>query len=84
MIDYKSAIEIAKNYYQQYGNMTLTKIFDSKDMWIIYAKQSKQPIFNSVAVSINKSSGEVSSFVLPSRKNFEILKSAKEIEYKED
>lgn len=84
MIDYKSAIEIAKNYYQQYGNMTLTKIFDSEDMWIIYAKQSEQPIFNSVAVSINKSNGEVSSFVLPSRKNFEILKSAKAIDYKEN
>lgn len=84
MIDYKSAIEIAKNYYQQYGNMTLTTIFDSKDMWIIYAKQSERPIFNSIAISINKSNGEAGSFTLPSRKNFEILESAKEIEYKDD
>ena len=84
MIDYKSAIEIAKNYYQQYGNMTLTKIFDSKDMWIIYAKQSERPIFNSIAFSINKSNGEAGSFTLPSRKNFEILESAKKIEYKDD
>lgn len=84
MIDYKSAIEIAKNYYQQYGNMTLTKIFDSKDMWIIYAKQSERPIFNSIAISINKSNGEAGSFTLPSPKNFEILESAKEIEYKDD
>ncbi len=83
MIDYKSAIEIAKQYYKQKGNMTLTKIYDSKDMWIVYAKQLDQPIFNSVGISIDKTNGEVSSFILPSRKNFEILKSAKMIEYKE-
>lgn len=83
MIDYESAIEIAKRYYQQKGNMTLTKIYDSKDMWIVYAKQSDQPIFNSVGISIDKTNGKASSFILPSRKNFEILKSAKMIEYKE-
>lgn len=77
MIDFKNAIEIAQNYYQQKGQLYLTKIYESDKIWIVYAGRKDQPKFGNAGIAIDKETGEISSFILPSRTNFEILKKAK-------
>lgn len=37
MIDFKKAIEIAQKYYQEKGQLELTKIYESKNIWVVYA-----------------------------------------------
>ena len=77
MIDFKKAIEIAQKYYQEKGQLELTKIYESKNIWVVYAGKKEQPRFGNAGIAIDKETGEMSSFILPSRTNFEILKNAK-------
>ena len=77
MINFNDAIEIAQKYYQGKGQSKLTKIYESEDIWIVYAGKKEQPKFGSAGIAIDKETGTVSSFILPSHTNFEILKNAK-------
>ena len=77
MIDFKRAIEIAGSYFSAKGDSELTKIYESDSAWIVYAGKKGQVKYGNVGISIDKISGAISSFVLPSRTNFEILKKAK-------
>lgn len=77
MIDFNKAIEIAKAYYHEKGQFELTKIYEAEHIWVVYAGKKDQPKFVSAGISIDKESGEIKSFILPSRTNFEILKNAK-------
>lgn len=77
MIDFKNAIEIAQKYYQEKGQLNLTKIYESENIWVVYAGKKEQPKFGNAGIAIDKETGEISSFILPSRTNFEILKKAK-------
>lgn len=80
MIDFKKAIEIAQKYYQEKGQLNLTKIYESENIWVVYAGQKEQPKFGNAGIAIAKETGEISNFILPSRTNFEILRNAKLIE----
>ncbi|MFQ9940115.1 MAG: hypothetical protein ACLRV8_04260 [Blautia hansenii] len=73
MIDFKKAIEIAQKYYQEKGQLELTKIYESKNIWVVYAGK-KSSRFGNAGIAIDKETGEISSFILPSRT---ILKSLK-------
>ena len=77
MIDFKNAIEIAQKYYQEKGQLYLTKIYESDEIWIVYAGKKDQLKFGNAGIAIDKETGKISSFILPSRTNFEILKKAK-------
>lgn len=77
MIDFKKAIEIAQKYYQEKGQLNLTKIYEAENIWIVYAGKREQPKFGNAGIAIDKKTGAISSFILPSRTNFEILKNAK-------
>ena len=77
MIDFKEAIEIAQKYFQEKGQSNLTKIYESENIWAVYAGRKEQPKFGNAGIAIDKETGEISSFILPSRTNFEILKNAK-------
>lgn len=77
MIDFNKALEIAQKYYQVKGKLNITKIYEAENMWIVYAGQKDQPKFGNAGVAISKETGEISSFILPSRTNFEILRNAK-------
>lgn len=76
MIDFDEAIEIAKSHYSEKGNFKLTKIYEAEHIWIVYAIANDQIKYGNVGISIDKKSGELKSFILPSKANFEILKSA--------
>ena len=77
MIDFDNAIRIAKEYYCKKGELELTKIYEAEKEWIVYAGKKDQPKFGNAGISIDKESGDIKSFILPSRENFEILKNAK-------
>lgn len=77
MIDFNKAIELAKAYYREKGQLELTKIYEAEHIWVVYAGKKDQPKFGNAGISIDKENGEIKSFILPSRINFEILKNAK-------
>lgn len=77
MIDFNRAIEIARGYYREKGQLELTKIYEAEKIWVVYAGKKDQPRFGGNGISIDKETGEICSFILPSRTNFEILKKAK-------
>lgn len=77
MIDFNKAIEIAKAHFSVKGEEHLTKIYESDNSWIVYAGKTGQVKFGNMGISIDKESGEIKNFILPSRENFEILKNAK-------
>lgn len=81
MIDFKKAIDIAQKYYQEKGQLKITKVFEAENMWIVYAGKKELPKFGNAGIAISKETGETSSFILPSRVNFEILKNAKLIDF---
>ena len=84
MIDFDAALNIARNYYRNEEGMHITKVYEAEDMWIIYAKKGKQVKYGNAGISVNKNNGETQTFILPSRKNFEILKKAKLTEIDEE
>ena len=77
MLDFNKAIEIAKAHFALKDDERLTKIYESDNSWIVYAGNPSQIRFGNMGISINKETGEITNFILPSRKNFEILKNAK-------
>ena len=81
MVDFQNAIGIAKKYYAEKGLEELTKVYDADKVWIVYAGQTDQPKFGNSGIAIDKQTGEISRFILPSRTNFEILKNATLIDF---
>ncbi|MEY8574739.1 hypothetical protein AALD01_10075 [Oscillospiraceae bacterium 21-37] len=77
MIDFSKAVEIARNHFGAKGDSELTKIYESDNVWIVYAGKKDQVKYGNMGISIDKITGDISNFVLPSRANFEILKKAK-------
>lgn len=82
MIDFHKAIELARQYYSEKGLEELTKVYDADKIWVVYAGKKDQPKFGNAGIAINKETGEISRFILPSRTNFEILKNATLMEMK--
>lgn len=77
MINLQQAIQMAQSYYADRSAVQLTKIYETEDMWIVFAGDSDQPRIGNAGISICKESGDISRFLLPSKRNFEILKNAK-------
>ena len=80
MIDLHNALDIAKKYYFEKGIEELTKVYESDKIWVVYAGKKDQTKFGNAGISIDKETGAISSFILPSRTNFEILRNAKLID----
>lgn len=83
MLEYKDALQIAKDYYFAKGQQEITKFYETDEMWIIYGGKKGQVKIGGTAITINKSNGEIGKFLLPSKENFEILKKATQIELEE-
>lgn len=77
MIDFNKAIEIASSYFTSKGGSELTKVYEAESAWIIFAGKKDQVKYGNMGISIDKITGEIGKFILPSRSNFEILKKAK-------
>lgn len=84
MIELIDAMNIAKKHYFEKGQQTITKIYETNNMWIVYGGKNGQPKIGNSAITINKETGSIGRFILPSKENFEILKNATLIEYKEE
>lgn len=76
MIDFHTAIELAKKYYVEKGQQNLSRVYDAEKVWIVYAGEKNKIKYGNTAIAIDKETGKISLFVLPNRANFEILKSA--------
>lgn len=84
MIEFKDALEIAKNYYRSKGQQEITKMYEADKMWIVYGGKRGQAKIGGAAITIDKENGQVGSFLLPSKENFAILKAAKLIDIEEE
>ena len=78
-MEFNKALELAKKYYLQEGIKELLKAYDVGDAWIFFGGTKGKCEIGSYGISINKKTEAVSDFILPSRKNFEILDNAKEV-----
>ena len=76
MIDFHSAVDLAKKYYVEKGLDELTKVYDADKTWIVFAGKKNQTKFGNSGISIDKESGEINRFILPSRANFKKKKKA--------
>lgn len=73
MIDFDSAIKIAQDYFEKRGSHHLTKIYEAEKIWVVYAGTGNQLKYGNAGISIDKVSGEIQKFILPSRSNYELL-----------
>ena len=73
------ALEIAKNYYKEHGNIEVGKIYEARNMYIVFGKSPNGVRYGSKGISISKDSGNINSFILPSVGNFKILSEATEL-----
>ena len=84
MIGLCDARKIAGIYYQNKGNQEIVKVYETKTAWIVFGGRKGMQKIGGAAINIDKASGDVSTFVLPSKENFEILKNAKLINIEEE
>lgn len=84
MIDKQKAIEIARKYFREFDDsLTMTGAFENDAMWIFFAENLKQVAYVSHGISVDKQTGEVSNFFMPSRESFQILESSKRVELRD-
>ena len=76
MIKIKEAVSIAQEYYLKEGVPDILEVYDSKDCWIIFGGKKNVPLIGSAGISVNKETGTISDFILPSRENFKLLSEA--------
>ena len=80
MIERQEAIEIARKYFREFNDsLTTTVAFENDSMWIFFAENLKQVAYVSNGISVDKQTGKISNFYMPSRENSKILKSSARI-----
>ena len=84
MIDINNACEIASNYYQNRGNQVIVKVYETETTWIVFGGRKGMQKIGGAAITIDKGSGDIATFVLPSKENFEILNNARLINIEEE
>lgn len=85
MIDKQKAIEIARKHFQEHGSLTVTGALENDSMWIFFAENEKsgQVAYVTHGISVDKQTGEISNFRMPSRESFQILESSKRVELRD-
>lgn len=79
MIDFSNALEIAKTYYLKNNVTDILEAYDADGVWIIFGGKKGCPEIGSSGISIDKTTGDMKDFILPSAENFDLLNKAKEI-----
>lgn len=79
MISLEKAEKIALRYFELNNLGKIHKMYDSENIWIVFPEREGKLIYSSSGIQISKETGVISMFILPSLKNFEILKTAVEI-----
>ena len=82
MYEFLELIQIAKDYYKQKGETQLIKAYDNRDSLIVYPKSSENR-FGASAIIIDKKTGTINTFFLPSKENFQLLRESTEIDLQE-
>jgi len=81
MVELNEAIRIAETYFAK-NNEHIVQINEADEFFIFFGANAKEDIkFGRSDIKINKTTAEVSRFVLPSAENFKLLKMSKQIEY---
>lgn len=79
LIDLEKAKKIALRYFELNDLGEIHKMYDSENIWIVFPEREGKLIYSSSGIQISKETGVVSMFILPSLRNFEILKAAVEV-----
>ncbi len=85
MIAYREACAIAFGYFQAKNKVVgLAAAMEADKVWIFYGGSAETA--NEIGVqgiTVDKATGTVSSFILPSRENFALLDAAKKVDIPE-
>lgn len=85
MIDYIKACDLAKEYLKNNLKQDgISKALEADECWIFYGGSSEVVQLGGVGISVSKKDGGIRKFILPSKENFVILKSSKQIEVPEE
>lgn len=84
MVEFKDALQIAKDYYYAKGQQEITKMYETDNVWIVYGGKKGQAKIGGAAITIDKGDGQIGNFLLPSKENFAILKAATLIKIEEE
>lgn len=80
MIDLKTAIKLAEEFFAKIGEKII-QINESKDYFIVFGADSKNEVkYGKSDIKINKISGEITDFILPSPENFKLLRESTKLE----
>ena len=85
MISFNNACKKAvKYFFEKYGEIELAKALETKEAWIFYSgKENKNKVGN-MGILLFKENGNIEDFILPSKRNFKLLKEAIPIEINRD
>lgn len=84
MIERQEAIEIARKYFREFDDsLTVAGAFENDSMWIFFAENLKQVAYVTHGISVDKQTGKISNFYMPSRESFQILESSKRVELRD-
>lgn len=82
-ITYNEALEKAIEYFNTHSqNNKISKALENSEGWIFYNFIGFK--VGAAGIKVDKQSGNISTFILPNKENFELLKNSKEIEVPEE
>lgn len=63
-------------FYRSEGINGIAKALDGKNVWIFYPGKADEITIGGIGICMDKTTGEISDFILPSLENFAILETA--------
>lgn len=84
MITFEAACKKAFDYYKENGIKGLCEVNDLGVSWLFAAGDPEVINDGGYAITVDKKSGAVAEFILPNKKNFELLEKAKPVEIPEE
>lgn len=79
MMEIKDVIDLAKAYYWERGEQELLQLSETENMWVAFGGKKGELKVGGSGITINKNTGEIKRFHLPSKENFEMLKNSKKV-----
>ena len=76
--------KLAEAYFGQIGEKVIRQILETSTLWIVLPGIYGQIKYGGSTITVDKESGQIRSFRLPSKEGFALLKSAKEIPVPEE
>ena len=67
MINFSEALKYAKDYYAKKNLTNIIEAYDSENCWIIFGGKKGLTLIGSAGISIDKETGAINDFILPSK-----------------